>query len=105
MQPLQKHCNPSFLRISEDTIEESFKAFMNEEKQKAFHTFIAEEKLNADKLKQLIEDYLFSQKIPTKQEIIEAFEVQPSILQRKALGKALIIKFMNFIAPFLINNK
>jgi len=73
---------------------------MNEEKQKAFEAFVAEEKLNADKLKQLIEDYLFSQKTPTKQEVIEALEVQPSILQRKALGEALMIKLMHFIATF-----
>lgn len=36
------------------------------EQQKAFNQFVADEKLDADKLKKLTEDYLFSQKVPTK---------------------------------------
>ena len=86
--------------ISEDIIEESFETFMNEEKQKAFDVFVNEENLNADNLKELIEDYLFSQRTPTQQEVIKTLEKQPSILNRKNLGETLMMKFMNFVVTF-----
>ena len=68
--------------IDESNIEEGYNSFMITEQKKAFDQFVFEEKLNAEKLKKLTEDYLFSQRIPTKQEVVSVLENQPSILQR-----------------------
>ena len=73
---------------------------MNEEKHKAFTKLVEEEKLNSDKLKKLTEDYLFSQRTPTKQEVVDILENQPSILQRAKVGDTILSKFMNFINTF-----
>jgi type I restriction enzyme R subunit len=86
--------------IQEDNIEEDFDAFMDVEKQKAFDKFVAEEHLDGDKLKGLIEDYLFTQRTPTRQEVIETLESQPSVLQRKSIGEMLLVKFGNFVDTF-----
>lgn len=86
--------------ISEENIEEEYTIFMNKEKQKAFEKFVQEEKVNPEKLKKLVENYLFTQRIPKKEEVIEALEIQPSILQRAAVGDSLLIKFLNFINTF-----
>lgn len=89
------------LPLLEDTsIEEGYTAFMIEEQQKAFNQFVADEKLNADKLKKLTEDYLFTQRIPTKQEVVEVLENQPSILQRAKVGDTILNKFLTFIDTF-----
>ncbi|MFA9189164.1 type I restriction endonuclease subunit R, EcoR124 family, partial [Flavobacterium magnesitis] len=89
------------LPLLEDTsIEESYATFMIEEQQKAFNQFVADEKLNADKLQKLTEDYLFTQRIPTKQEVVEVLENQPSILQRAKVGDTILNKFLTFIDTF-----
>jgi type I restriction enzyme R subunit len=86
--------------IHEDNVQENFDAFMDAEKQKAFEAFIAEEKLDGEKVKGLVEDYLFTQRTPTRQEVIETLESQPSVLQRKSIGETLLVKFGNFVDTF-----
>ena len=87
--------------INEENIEEEYNTFMDNEKLKAFNNFVEAESLNADKLKTLVEEYLFSQRTPTKQEVINTMEKQPSILNHSSIGETLINKFINFINTFL----
>ncbi|MCZ8229444.1 type I restriction endonuclease subunit R [Flavobacterium sp.] len=86
--------------LDDMSIEEGYATFMIEEQEKAFNQFVTDEKLNADKLKKLTEDYLFTQRIPTKQEVVEVLENQPSILQRAKVGDTILSKFLNFIDTF-----
>ena len=62
--------------------------------------FVEDEKLNADKLKKLTEDYIFTQRTPTKQEVVDVLENQPSIMQRAKVGETILSKFMNFVNTF-----
>jgi type I restriction enzyme R subunit len=73
---------------------------MDAEKLKAFNKFVEDEKLNADKLKKLTEDYIFTQRTPSKQEVVDILENQPSIMQRSSIGDLILSKFMNFIDTF-----
>ena len=86
--------------LDETNIEEGYTSFMIIEQQKAFNQFVADEKLDAEKLKKLTEDYLFSQKVPTKQEVVAVLQNQPSILQRAKVGDTILDKFLNFINTF-----
>lgn len=86
--------------IAEENIEEEYSAYMNAEKQKAFDKFTQEEKLNPNKLKKLTENYLFTQRTPKKEEVIQILEEQPSILQRATVGDSILAKFLNFIDTF-----
>jgi type I restriction enzyme R subunit len=86
--------------IAEENIEEEYSAYMNEEKQKAFDKFTQDEKVNPDKLKKLTENYLFTQRTPKKEEVIQILEEQPSILQRATVGDTILMKFLNFIDTF-----
>jgi type I restriction enzyme R subunit len=86
--------------IQPENIEEDYNTFMDVEKQKAFTKFVEDENLNPDKLKKLTEDYLFSRRLPTKQEVIEVMQIQPSILQRAKVGDSILSKFLNFIDTF-----
>jgi type I restriction enzyme R subunit len=86
--------------IQPENIEEDYNSFMDAEKQKAFNKFVEDEKLNADKLKKLTEDYIFTQRTPTKQEVVDVLENQPSIMQRAKVGETILSKFMNFVNTF-----
>ena len=86
--------------IHDDTIETQFEEFMDAEKQKAFEKFVQEEHLDANKLKTLVEDFLFSQRTPRRQEVIETLAEQPSVLRRKTIGEMLLLKFRGFIDTF-----
>jgi type I restriction enzyme R subunit len=86
--------------IQSENIEEDYNSFMDAEKQKAFNKFVEDEKLNADKLKKLTEDYIFTQRTPTKQEVVDVLENQPSIMQRSSVGDIILSKFMNFVNTF-----
>jgi type I restriction enzyme R subunit len=86
--------------IEDDDIEESYHAFLEEKKLLAFNYFVKEENLNADKLKKLTEDYLFTQRTPKKEEVLAVLETQPSILQRAIVGDNILSKFLNFIDTF-----
>jgi type I restriction enzyme R subunit len=86
--------------IQPENIEEDYNTFMDAEKEKAFNQFIEKEKLNADKLKKLTEDFIFNQRTPTKQEAVDLLEIQPSILQRSSIGEVILNKFLNFVNTF-----
>jgi type I restriction enzyme R subunit len=86
--------------IQSENIEEDYNNFMDAEKLKAFNKFVEDEKLNADKLKKLTEDYIFTQRTPTKQEVVNVLVNQPSIMQRSSIGDVILSKFMNFVNTF-----
>lgn len=86
--------------IGEEMIEEGFEEFMQVEKQKAFAQFVEEEQVDSEKFGQLIDGYLFSQRTPTRQEVIYTLKQQPSILQRKTVGETLLVKFKGFVDMF-----
>ncbi|OYU79900.1 MAG: deoxyribonuclease HsdR [Flavobacterium sp. BFFFF1] len=86
--------------IVDDSIEEQFESFMNVERQKAFDQFVTQEHLDGEKLKALVENYLFSKRTPTSQEVIETLDSQPSVLHRKTIGETLLLKFKGFIDTF-----
>lgn len=75
---------------------------MDNENLIAFDNFVELEKLNSDKLKRLIKDYLFSQRTSSKHGAIETLVIQPSVLNRSTIGETLITKFMNFVNTFLM---
>ena len=97
---IERFINENLPHIKDDNIEQDFEAFMDVEKQRAFDKFVVDENLDGAKLKELVEDFLFSQRTPTRQEVIETLTHQPSVLQRKSLGEKLLIKFQGFIDTF-----
>jgi type I restriction enzyme R subunit len=77
------------LPVLEDTddIPEAFDKFWSEEQQKAFHKLVKEENLSADKTEKIIEDYLFAEREPLRDEVLELIEGnKPTVLERKKLA-------------------
>jgi type I restriction enzyme R subunit len=86
--------------IQTENIEEGYNNFMDAVKQKAFNKFVDDEKLNNIKLQKLTEDYIYTQRTPSKQEVVDVLANQPSIMQRSTIGDIILSKFMNFVNTF-----
>ena len=85
-----------------DTIPEEFDKYWNEEQQKAFNQLVQEEKLSADKTHKLIESYLFAERVPLRDEVLDLIEGEkPSVLVRKKLGDKILNKIVGFVETFI----
>jgi type I restriction enzyme R subunit len=85
-----------------DDITPEFDKYWNEEQQKAFSKLVTEENLSSDKTEKLIEDYLFAEREPLRDEVLELIEGEkPSLLQRKKLGDRILKRIMDFVETFI----
>lgn len=86
----------------EDGIPEAFDKFWNEEQQNAFNKLVKEENLSPDKTQTLIEDYLYAEREPLRDEILELLEGEkPSVLERKKTGDRILSKILGFVETFI----
>jgi len=86
----------------EDDIPEAFDKFWNEEQQNAFNKLVKEENLSPDKTQTLIEDYLYAEREPLRDEILELLEGEkPSVLERKKISDRILKKILNFVETFI----
>ena len=88
----------------EDTedIPQEFEKFWNEEQQKAFDQLVKDERLSAEKTQSLIEDYLYAEREPIRDEILELLECdKPTVLERKKTGDRILKKILNFVDTFI----
>jgi len=85
-----------------DDLPEVFEKYWNDEQIKAFNQLIKEENLSETKTEKLIEDYLFAEREPLRDEVLELIEGdKPTILERKKVGERIIRKIMGFVETFI----
>jgi type I restriction enzyme R subunit len=85
-----------------DGVTPAFDNYWNEERQKAFTKLVVEENLSAERTEKLIEDYLFAERQPLRDEVLELIEGEkPSLLQRKKLGDRVLKRIMDFVETFI----
>lgn len=85
-----------------DDIPEAFEKFWNEEQIKAFNKLVEEENLVTDKAEKLIEEYLFAEREPLRDEVLALIEgEQPSVLQRKKVADRILVKIVSFVDTFI----
>ena len=92
------------LPVIEDTdnIQNEFDNYWTKEKQKAFTAIVNEENLSAEKTEKLIEDFLFAERQPLRDEVLELIKGEkPSLLQRKTLGDRILKRIMDFVEKFI----
>ena len=75
---------------------------LNEEQQKAFNQLVKDENLSADKTEKIIEDYLFAEREPLRDEVLELIEGnKPTVLERKKVGDRILSKILDFVDTFI----
>jgi len=84
-----------------ESIEESFEIFWDEEKQKAIDVLCKEEDLHGDKLQQVIGNYLYTERVPLRDDVVEILNTKPKIRERKTIVERVTNKIMVFIETFM----
>jgi type I restriction enzyme, R subunit len=85
-----------------DNIPQEFDKFWTEEQQKAFEALVKEEHLSSEKTQKLIEDYLYAEREPLRDELLDLIEgVKPSVLKRKSIGDRILSKVVDFVETFI----
>jgi type I restriction enzyme R subunit len=85
-----------------DEIPQEFEKFWNAEQLKAFNQLVKEEKLSSERTQSLIENYLYAEREPLRDEILELLEgEQPTLLERKKTGDRILKKILNFVDTFI----
>lgn len=88
--------------IDTDEIPEEFEQFWSAEQQKAFNKLVEEENLDKEKTQKLIEDYLFAEREPLRDELLNLLKNEkPSVLQRKKIGDRLLAKIIGYVETFI----
>ncbi len=99
---IEKFIQNNLPKISDvNDVEEEFRAFWQDETKKAISTLSKEETLHQDKVEKIINDYLFSGRMATEDEVIEALQKQPSVLQRESISKRITKKIKDFVNTFI----
>ncbi len=85
-----------------DQIPEAFEKFWSQEQQNAFQKLLKDENLSPAKTEKIIEDYLFAEREPLRDEVLELIDGnKPGILDRKKVGDRILSKVMAFVETFI----
>ncbi|HYK77879.1 MAG TPA: type I restriction endonuclease subunit R [Daejeonella sp.] len=80
----------------------AFEQYWNEAQQKEFLKIVQEENLSAERTEKLIENYLFAEREPLRDEVLELIEGEkPSLLQRKKSGDRILKRIVGFVETFI----
>jgi type I restriction enzyme R subunit len=87
-----------------DDINEEFEKFWSKEQVLSFEKLINEENLSSERTELLIEDYLFGEREPMRDEILALIDGEPpTLLERKKIGDRILSKLMAFVETFINN--
>ncbi|KMQ64565.1 deoxyribonuclease HsdR [Chryseobacterium angstadtii] len=85
-----------------DAIPDEFEKFWSKEQESALKELVKEENLSEEKTGKLVENYLFAEREPLRDEILDLIiGEKPSILQRKRTGDRIMSKILNFVDTFV----
>jgi len=82
-------------------VSEAFDAYWSEEKRKALVALSEDEGLDPEGLEIVLGNYLFTEKTPLRDEIIEIMETRPSLKQRSTIAERVIGKIRDFVEIFI----
>ncbi len=99
---IQKFIQNNLLKLDPDEdVEEAFDTFWKIERNQAFDDLCKEEKIIPMRLENLIGNYLFTDRKPLRDDIVDTLEVKPKILERKKVVERISDKIYAFIDTFI----
>lgn len=85
----------------EDRITDEFDIFWNQKRKEAFEKLCREENLPPDRVSTIIGEYLFTERKPLPDTIINLLEVKPKILERKSIIERITNKVLDYVNVFI----
>ena len=83
-----------------DNIPEEFEKFWNKERVKYIDKLVEEENLDKDKLEKVIGDYMFTEKVPLRDDLIDMLHKRPSLKERSSTSKRLKNRVVDFVETY-----
>ncbi len=85
-----------------DDIPDAFEKYWNDEQIIAFKKLCQEENLSTNKVEKIIEGYLFAEREPLRDEVLDLIlGDKPSVLERKKVGDRILSKILKFVETFI----
>ena len=84
-----------------ESIAGEFEVFWRQKQKEAFEQLCRDEKIPAEKLNEIINDYLFNERKPLPDRIIGLLETKPKLLERKRIVERITNKILNFVDVFI----
>ncbi|MBD3829552.1 MAG: type I restriction endonuclease subunit R [Arcobacter sp.] len=97
---IEKFIDTTLEGINPEEIEEEFDKFVDEERTVAFEVLCAQEKLHSDKLKDVIDTYLYDGRKPLNDDVAGTLQVKPKLLERKTIIPRVLDKIVDFVEKF-----
>ncbi|QKF73001.1 type I restriction/modification system, restriction subunit [Aliarcobacter faecis] len=97
---IDEFINSALSGIDIENIEDEFFKFIDVKKEKAFHILCEEEKLEIEKTKSLIENYLYDSRKPLSDDIVNILLVKPKLLERKKIIPRVLDRIVEFVDKF-----
>ena len=82
-------------------VEEAFDEYWTGEREKALEEISEEENLKSNGMKDIVDNYLFTEKEPLSDEIISIMETRPKLKERSSATKRILQKFKDFIETYI----
>lgn len=99
---IEKFIQENLPKIADsDDIPEEFEIYWDKERVSAIEKLSKEENLDADKLQEVIGNYLFTEKAPLRDEVIGMMNKRPSLKERKTVAERVTEKILNFVKTFI----
>jgi type I restriction enzyme R subunit len=84
-----------------ESISEEFESYWEDQKHKAIIELSEEEKLDAKGLEKIIGDYLFTEKPPLTDDILNVLSYRPGLKDKKVVAKRITDKIIDFVDTFV----
>jgi len=83
-----------------DNIPEEFEKFWNKERVIYINKLVEEENLDKDKLEKVIGDYMFTEKEPLRDDLIDMLHKRPSLKERSSTSERLKNRIVDFVETY-----
>jgi type I restriction enzyme R subunit len=84
-----------------DNVIGEFESFWSNHRAQAFKDMCADEKINPEQMEKLINDYLFANKFPRNQQIKQALEYSPGVIESKSILDRIAEKVRHFVTTYI----
>lgn len=99
---IDQFINENLLKIQdEDEVENEFYKYMDEQRLIALTKLSKDENLNNEKLQKLIANYLFTEKEPLRDDIIDTMNQRPSLKERRSIAERILEKIKKYVETFI----
>lgn len=85
----------------QEAIEDEFKGFWNRKQKEAFDQLCRDENISREKVSHIIGEYLFTERKPLPETIVDLLETKPKLLERKSIVQRITDKILNYVDVFI----